>query len=223
MYIRYIAPFISSILSLIIFFLPCMSYTVGTDDRHQTISLFTLMKNAWNTVRTYLFSSDTTHTADTDAFSKYVFIFIIVSALMFVIGFLVNTYAMSVSFVAFGDKGNTPENKKYHRLFLSFIPNRGVYIFLGALTLPVFFLPSFLILMYHRFLLITVTVSYSFGPLFIYALILWMIPFIYSFFAKKYERICALSLFPAKKKNIFSEYDDGENDENEEYDEEDNQ
>ena len=137
-YARYIVPPIMLLLTFCAMFIPSYQYVVEGKlvDKN---SLFALVANSFDTARHVVFA-----TAEQDAayllFSRIVMIFIIVSALLFLLAFAVSIYSAFVGFrcILSDDEQGT---EKIRTFFITLIPNRIFLCILEALCIPITLFP----------------------------------------------------------------------------------
>jgi hypothetical protein len=124
------------------------------------------LKNTWDTVRHYFFSSEVTEKNNvTDTFSKEAFAAVIAVYALFILGILAtavtSVWAIKILFSPPRGKKSGGQFSRSRALFLTFVPNRGVLIFLHSLMLPALFFPEYLSDLYSSRLGDTLTVSYT--------------------------------------------------------------
>ena len=139
-YFRYIFPLVAIIIMIILMFVPCYRFVPANTHTNASISLAELMGNAWNIVRSHLFSGDAKQNEATVDFSKYVLTLIIVLVSLFILGVVSVVYAAFRGFSCL-------LGRKDHRaraLFITLIPNRIALLVYHALLLPIFLFPTIL-------------------------------------------------------------------------------
>lgn len=147
-YFRYILPIITPIISLVLMLVPCYRYATANEGLRQPISAWTLIGNAWDTVREYLFGNAEKMQVTSD-FAGTVLGMIMLFAVLFVIGFGFSVYTAVTAFRFFSD-GCSESRAKI--LFITLVPNRAVLCIYSALTLPLLFIPRIMPLLYNSIL-----------------------------------------------------------------------
>ncbi len=154
-YFRYIFPIVMALLSVILMFIPCYSYITADTGVNDAISLWELMGNSWQTVREYLFGSGTKYDVTID-FARILMALLIVFVVLFVLGVAFSAYCAITAFRYFA---NDCKESKERILFITLVPNRIVLCIYTALTLPIFFMPMLMPLLYKNYLYYQVQLS----------------------------------------------------------------
>lgn len=147
-YFRYIFPIAVTLVLLCLMLVPVYMYNTS-GKFGGAVSLSELLGNSWDTVRSYIFGASASKDAATLSFSKTLFGIIIGACIMFAVGAISQLCAAVTAIRMF----NTGERGSSGRaLLLAFVPNRAVLCVLGALVLPIFFIPMLLPTLYANLL-----------------------------------------------------------------------
>lgn len=157
-YLRYIFPLVSYIAFAALAFIPCVKFTLDSE-QHSTMSLLDLLDNSWESARQYLFSSQITPTNDGTLFYKIIFISIIVAFLLFFIALAADIFSLAVYLIFAKQKDKKDSVCKPRALYLALIPNRAVLCIIRMLALPLLFFPKLVAYLYQKILLYSVSVG----------------------------------------------------------------
>lgn len=205
-YLRYIAPIAASLIMLIIMLIPVYSYTTA-DGRGAAVSLSELLRNSWDTVRVYIFGTTGDRDAATLHFSKVLLGIIIAAWTLFALGAISQICAAVTAIKQF----LTGDVKSAGRaMFLAIVPNRVMLCVLHALTLPIFFIPALLPVLYSGILKTAVLLSCSPFDIAIIAVILYLCEVLFVAISAKYESAQGMNLFARARKESVQEYEDEE-------------
>ena len=108
-YFRYLLGVAIALLMVVLMLIPCLEYTVGSQ-HNEPISAITLIRNSWNTSRTYLFDGGANKASEQIAFSKALLASVIALCGLFVIGFAAAVYTAVCAFSYFKDSQRTDNN-----------------------------------------------------------------------------------------------------------------
>ena len=156
-YFRYVFPMIAVACMAGVCFVPAYRYITADTGINQPISMWTLIGNAWDTVRAYLFGGGKQEAVVVD-FSWTTLLTIIALVLLFLVGAASTVYAAVSAFRYFGDGCR---ESRARALFVTLAPNRIVLCVYHALTLPVFAFPLVMASMYDKILGYHVELAYS--------------------------------------------------------------
>lgn len=212
-YFRYILPIITPIISLVLMLVPCYRYATANEGLRQPISAWTLIGNAWDTVREYLFGSAEKMQVTSD-FAGTVLGMIMLFAVLFAIGFGFSVYTAVTAFRFFSD-GCSESRAKI--LFITLVPNRAVLCIYSALTLPLLFIPRIMPLLYNSILNYHTELICQPFDMIIVHLVIFAITVATVFVSAAFERREGINLFARYKEEDIED----EPDEAEEQDEED--
>ena len=168
-YFRYIFPIIANIAMIGAMFVPAYRYVTADTGINKAISLWTLLGNSWTQVREYLFGGEKQELVVAD-FSWTVLITVILFVLLFVIGAVFSVYAAVSAFRYFGDDCRESQERT---VFITIVPNRIVLCVYHALTLPIFFFPLLMPVIYEGILNYHVEISYPTFDMAIVAAVLY--------------------------------------------------
>ena len=101
-YFRYLFPIFAMLCMICVAFVPTYRYVTADTGVNDAISLWTLMSNAWNTVRGYLFGNGTQEAVVVD-FSWTTLFLIVALVLLFAVGVASAVYTAVNAFKYFGD------------------------------------------------------------------------------------------------------------------------
>ncbi len=195
MYARYAAPLLSYPILIIFMLIPNIRFSLDGEQR-DPISALELLKNSFDNARYYLFSSTTQQTAEGLLFYKAVFAVIITLCALALIALAIHIATAVTGILAFSDSKSAEQRKKIKDLYTTLIPNRMVLSILGALALPIAFLPEIVVYLYHKLLLYPVTVKHElFIAPWMFAIALYLTSVALIFLAKKSERRLELDMF----------------------------
>ena len=212
-YFRYILPIITPIISLVLMLVPCYRYATANEGLRQPISAWTLIGNAWDTVREYLFGNAEKMQVTSD-FAGTVLGMIMLFAVLFAIGFGFSVYTAVTAFRFFSD-GCSESRAKI--LFITLVPNRAVLCIYSALTLPLLFIPRIMPLLYNSILNYHTELICQPFDMIIVHLVIFAITVATVFVSAAFERREGINLFARYKEEDVED----EPDEAEEQDEED--
>ncbi len=190
-YFRYIFPIAAAILLIALMFVPCYRFITADTGVNQAISHSTLMGNAWDQVRGYLFGGGEKQIATLD-FSRAVLTAIIVLTVLFTVGFASTVYAAVSAFRFFS--GGCRDGKS-RALFITLVPNRAVLCIYHALMLPML---SFALLMpwfYDSFMNYHVQLAYAPFDMLYVAIAIYAATVIVIVVSARYERLEGMDLF----------------------------
>ena len=212
-YFRYILPIITPIISLVLMLVPCYRYATANEGLRQPISAWTLIGNAWDTVREYLFGNAEKMQVTSD-FAGTVLGMIMLFAVLFVIGFGFSVYTAVTAFRFFSDGCS---ESRARILFITLVPNRAVLCIYSALTLPLLFIPRIMPLLYNSILNYHTELICQPFDMIIVHLVIFAITVATVFVSAAFERREGINLFARYKEEDVED----EPDEVEEQDEED--
>ena len=205
-YVRYILPFIAHITTAILAFFPFVRFTLGSDVR-QKMSLLTLIRNIWKEARLYLFSANTEKVAEGVLFYRTVFVVLILLSLLYLISLATTVFTVWSAIVHF--KSNDRDTAlKTKNLYLTFIPNRIVMLFLYLFALPILFMPQILVSLYRNILMYAVSVTSTAMLVPIVYIVLFLLPAIFTVISKKYEMRANVNIFSKAKNSPQQEQND---------------
>lgn len=205
-YLRYIFPLISDLMLIIVAFIPCFRYSLDSE-KHEPISLFELLGNAWNDSRKYLFSAQTTQSGEGVIFYRTVFATMLILLLLFIISMAIKIFSLSAAYPLFRGGMLSESEDKRKRIYVTFIPNRAILLILELLSLPILLFPNLLVRYYRRLLLYLVTIDgYSIIPL-IFGIALWVVSVILTILAKPHEIKAKVDIFAKKAPPVPSDED----------------
>lgn len=203
-YARYILPVAADVILTILMCFPVVRYALNSEIKER-MSLWELVSNAWSTSRNYLFSSGTTPNAEGKTFYTTVLVALILCVLLFMIGIAVNLFTLICAANVYASRSEKNKDRPIKNLYITFIPNRAVYLLLRALPLPLAFFPYLLVLFYRRLLLYKVGINPTALIVAIGAVALFIATVIITAIAKKYELRFDVNIFSRKKTAISSE------------------
>ena len=203
-YVRYILPIVADLTLIILMFIPCVRYSLNSELREK-MSLWQLITNTWNTARQYLFSSSSTVTEEGKLFYTTVFAALIICMLLLIIGVAVNVFTLVCAGSAYASKSNPKKDSNLKNLYLTFIPNRVVFIILRCTVLPIAFFPYLLVFFYRRLLLYMVSLNPTALIIGIGALAFLVATACVTALSKKYEMRLDMNIFSRKKASVVSD------------------
>lgn len=183
-YFRYLLGVAIALLMVALMLIPCLEYTVGSQ-HNEPISAITLIRNSWNTSRTYLFDGGANKVSEQTAFSKALLASVIALCGLFVIGLAASVYTAVCAFSYFRDCKRTDNNRIF---FLTLIPNRAVCCIYHALLLPLAFFPRIIVSLYENILNYQTVLRFSPLEPWIPALLLYIGFAVVTAVSAKYEK-----------------------------------
>ncbi len=138
-YARYALPCVMSVLLFVLMLIPCYRF-ITADGIGPKFSLFELMGNMWEQVRTDLFGSGEKNAVSV-GFARTVMLTVIGMWILFIIGAASAVYALISAVKYFG---NGCRDSRARVLFVTLTANRVVLCILHSLMLPIFLFPKIL-------------------------------------------------------------------------------
>ena len=210
-YARYILPIAADIILIILMSLPLVRYSLNSELKEK-MSLWGLVSNTWNNSRLYLFSTGSTINAEGKMFYTTVFVALIICLLLFIIGVAVNIFTLLCAGSVYASKNGRKSDGNIKNLYLTFIPNRVVYVILRGTVRPLAFFPYLLVFFYRRLLLYMVSVSANALIVGGGALILFVATAIVTAASKRFELRFDMNIFSKRKSAVSTEYDERKED-----------
>lgn len=192
--LRFFVPCLVLLLSGISLYIPCLRFTTADTGTGGVISTAQLLGNAWGQVRQYLFGSAEV-SAVNEIFSWVVFVLILVSALLFLLG-AAATVLWTVGALSYVKKPR--EGGTARALFLTLFPNRIAVCLWQILILPLLAFPRLLTLCYDRVLYYPVILSVTFPEPILIGGILYLLSVTLCLLSRRWE--LALSMSPYRTK-----------------------
>lgn len=206
-YVRYTIPLVALLLTALLLFIPCYSYTTVDTGQNVALSLSDLFGNAWHDVCEYLFTNTGNTDAPNTAFSQTVLAMLIGFAFLFLVAFAAAIYHLVSVLRYFRD----PEAVTRQRiLFITLMPNRAVPLLLHLLVFPLFFFPHLLKECYISILNYYVTLQISFVDPIILAAVLYGVTLVLCVASASTET--ALGMNPYRKPNASNDEDEDDDD-----------
>ena len=216
-YFRYIFPLAMVAVMAVLMLIPSYSYVAADEGARQAVSLWELLGNSWKIVREYLFGSGAKYDI-TIEFACVLISIIIAFSLLFLLGVAFLVYCMIVALRYFA---NDCRESKEHILFITLVPNRILLCLYSALTLPIFFIPMIMPLLYKNFLYYQVKLSHSSFDMVYIALALYAVFVLIVAIGSKIEARAHKNVFTRICATLPDEKLEEEYEESEESDEED--
>ena len=210
-YARYILPIAADIILAILMCFPVVRFLLNSELKEK-MSSWGLVSNTWNTSRNYLFSSGTTPNAEGKMFYTTVFVALIVCMLLFIVSVATNIFTLVCAGSVYASRADKGKENTIKNLYLTFIPNRAVYIILRGSALPLAFCPYLLVFFYRRLLLYAVSVIPTALIVGIGALVLFVATAVLTMISKKYELRFDMNIFSKKKSTVSIEHKTREED-----------
>lgn len=194
-YFRYLLPIGAALIMLLLMLVPCYSYITADDGIKEAMSLGELIANSWNTSREYLFGGGEKYEA-TLGFSRALLAITVGLVLLFATGLAAAVYS-AVSVLKY-IRGGGHESKS-RLVFVTVFPNRIVLCAAYALTLPIFFLPRIMPMLYKSFLSYHVELNTSPFDIALAAIALYIGCIAVSAVSKNIERSEQMNIFAHKR------------------------
>lgn len=217
-YFRYIFGGLQALLVIAGMLIPCLEYTVGSQT-NKPISALSLLKNSWNTSRTYLFDGASGKVSEQVAFSNALLITVVLLTILFALGTALAVYTTYCAFSYFKDPERNDKNRIF---FLTLVPNRVVMLVYYLLLLPLAFFPRIIVLFYENILTYQTFLRFSVFEPWIIVLALYVIFAVLTFVSARFEKELLLDPFynsakEKRKKNkksvmTYVENEDAEDD-----------
>lgn len=152
-YIRYVLPVIMIALAILAAFIPSYRF-IAEGELRDTMSLATLVSNAWEESREMLFAK-TGQTNGQLLFAKVILTMIIVSAVLYAVALFAAIWSMAVALKLFiSDDEEGAERSR--TLFITIFPNRIILTVAEGLALFFAMIPYFMPLIYKNTLALNV-------------------------------------------------------------------
>lgn len=184
---------LTSLVCLIIstlYFVPCLSFTDGVGDKRASSSVFSRIFENFSQARKVVLINDAQTDAAYMAFSRLILALISVTFILFAIGAVVS---LCYTFIGILHTEQRAQNAR--RIFITLIPNKTVLFVLLFLSCTPAFFPLILVKLIETYLVSATVVHYTFGPVVLWCICLWLTLVVTFILTNKYE----LSEF-----NIFS-------------------
>ena len=190
-YLRYIYPSLSALISFLLLFIPSYRF-ISTGTKNDPISVLELAKNAWEWGTRCLWGSGIEQSVGNIYFSKSVIAMVAVFYLLFVLGVAVSVY-LTVSAVLYLKK--SPCSPKNRLILVTFFFNRTVVTLLQALILPIFIFPRLLPSLYMNALNTYIELRIEFIEPLVLVVALNIIGAVISVIAFKKEKALGMDIF----------------------------
>lgn len=190
-YLRYIYPSLSALISFLLLFIPSYRF-ISTGTKNDPISVLELAKNAWEWGTRCLWGSGIEQSVGNIYFSKSVIAMVAVFYLLFVLGVAVSVY-LTVSAVLYLKK--SPCSPKNRLILVTFFFNRTVVTLLQALILPIFLFPRLLPSLYMNALNTYIELRIEFIEPLVLVVALNIIGAVISVIAFKKEKALGMDIF----------------------------